>query len=86
MPVLAYVQDIYDTFLATSREELENAAQKLKEMTPPPMNSMLEKQPRADAITKRLDRSKMEIKDVLPTTPGTTCYILPYCSVQVISN
>jgi hypothetical protein len=40
-------------------------------MTPPPMNTMLEKQPRAEAIKKRLERQSIPIVDVPPTNPGT---------------
>ena len=35
------------------------------------MNSMFEKQPRAEALHKREQRSRMVVKDVPPTTPGT---------------
>ena len=80
LPVLEYVEDIYNTFLAATSEELKNAAQKLKELTPLPMNSMLQKQPRAEAIAKRLERSKMEIIDVPPTTPGT---IYKLCNIAL---
>ena len=72
MAISEYLQQIYDTFFATTSEEMKNAAQKLKNITPPPMNSMLEKQSKTDAIAKRLARSNMEVMDVPPTTPGTS--------------
>lgn len=34
------------------------------------MNTMLEKQPRADALKKRAERQLMTVKDVPPTAPG----------------
>lgn len=44
----------------------------LKEMAPAPMNSMLDKQPREEAIEKRARRMKMTVEDVAPTsTPST---------------
>ena len=57
--------------MQANKDELGDAATKLKEKAPMPMNSMLEKQPRVEAVKKRADRSKMVAKDVPPTTPGT---------------
>ena len=53
-----------------SKDEISDAANKLREMTPAPMNSMLEKQPKEDAIKKRDKRRSIVAADVLPTTPG----------------
>lgn len=67
-----YVEEIYQTYLQSTKEELRAAAINLQEMTPAPMNSMLEKQPREEAIEKRAKRMKMTLEDVPPTsTPGT---------------
>ena len=67
-----YVEEIYQTYLESTKEELSAAALKLKEMAPAPMNSMLDKQPREEAIEKRAKRMKMTVEDVPPTsTPGT---------------
>lgn len=67
-----YVEEIYQTYLQSTKEELSAAAMKLKEMAPAPMNSMLDKQPREEAIEKRVKRMKMTVEDVPPTsTPGT---------------
>ena len=65
------MEEIFQTFLTATSEELKGAADKLKEMTPSPMNSMLEKEPISDAIKKRNDRSKKIVEDVPPTTPLT---------------
>ena len=67
-----YVEEIYQTYLQSTKEELSAVATTLQEMTPAPMNSMLEKQPREEAIDKRTKRMKMTVEDVPPTsTPGT---------------
>ena len=54
-----------------SKDELKDAATKLQEKVPAPMNTMLEKQSKVEALQKRAERSKMVIKDVPPITPGT---------------
>ena len=71
LSVVAYVQEIYETFLTATKKDIKDAAQKLSEMTPEPMNSMLDKQSKADAIAKTPERSKMVIQDIPSTTPGT---------------
>lgn len=39
-------------------------------MTPEPMNTMLTKQPKDEAIKKRKERKLMVVEEVPPTTPG----------------
>ena len=64
-----YVEEIYQTYLESTKKELDAAALQLKEMAPAPM---LEKQPREEAIEKRARRMKMTVEDVAPTsTPST---------------
>ncbi|XP_015751817.1 PREDICTED: uncharacterized protein LOC107331715 isoform X2 [Acropora digitifera] len=70
-PNFDYVEEIFQTFMKASKDNLKDAATKLQEETPAPMNTMLEKQPRAEALQKRAERSKMVTKDVPPTTPVT---------------
>lgn len=81
-----YVEDVYQAFLvAEQREQLKDAMQELHDMNPPPMNTMLEKQSREEAIQKRTERKEKTVQDVPPTTPGnvhskiynikTTCVI-----------
>ena len=66
-----YVEDIYQAFLvAEEREELMDAKQELHAMNPPPMNTMLEKQSREEAVQKRTERKGKTVQDVPPTTPG----------------
>jgi len=64
-----YVEEIFQTYLMASKDEISDAANKLREMTPAPMNSMLEKQPKEDAIKKRDKRRSIVVTDVPPTTP-----------------
>ncbi|CAB4018454.1 Hypothetical predicted protein, partial [Paramuricea clavata] len=64
----AYIQEIYETFELSSKADLKGAAVKLKEMCPPPMNTMLSKQTKREALKKRSDRSQIVIQDVPPTT------------------
>ena len=67
-----YVEEIYQTYLESTKKELDTAAMQLKEMAPAPMNLMLDKQPREEAIEKRARRMKMTVEDVAPTsTPST---------------
>lgn len=54
--------------MKASKDNLKDAATKLQEKTPAPMYTMLEKQPRAEALQKRAERSKMVTKNVPPTT------------------
>lgn len=71
MYILGYVQEIYETFLDAQKEgNLKKEYEKLKKMTPEPMNAMLNKQPRDEAIKKRKERRAMVVKDVPPTATG----------------
>ena len=66
-----YLEDIYQAFLvAEDRDQLRDAMQELHAMNPPPMNTMLEKQSREEAIQKRTERKGKTVQDVPPTTPG----------------
>ena len=49
---------------------MQDACIELKNMVPDPMNTMLEKQPREEAIRKWTERMRMVAKDVPPTAPG----------------
>lgn len=79
--MVGYVQAIYETLLAATKKDLENAAKKLKEISPEPMNSMLTKQPKTEAIAKHKQRKIMVTQDVPPTTPGNELSKL--CSIPV---
>ena len=54
---------------AIEKKQLEEAIDELAEKTPPPMNTMLTKQSREEAIEKRR-RDAMQLVDIPPTNPG----------------
>lgn len=64
------MEEIFQTFLKASKDELIDAAKHLKENAPAVMNTMLVKQPRAEALQKIIQRKNIVTKDVPPTTPG----------------
>lgn len=68
---LDYVEDVYQTLLEAMNTTncLGSAVRELKEMTPLPMNTMLDKETRESALDSRQKRKKMVPKNVPPTTP-----------------
>lgn len=62
-----YVEELYQFYLKSSKEDLASAVDELKEMTPQPMLSMFEKQPKEAAVQKRSERKRMVTKEVPPT-------------------
>ena len=68
---LDYVEDIYQTLLEAMNTTncLGNSVRELKEITPLPMNTMLDKETRESALDSRQKRKKMVPKNVPPTTP-----------------
>ena len=71
LSILAYVEQIYQTYVAaSSKKALHDACQKLDAMTPDPMNTMFEKQPREVVIQKQKARKSLVVDDVPPTTPS----------------
>ncbi|KAJ7386145.1 hypothetical protein OS493_012491 [Desmophyllum pertusum] len=69
-PVFDYVEEIFQTTMGAIKEKkLDAAIHELKNMTPAPMNTMLEKQPRQEVLQKRDERRRMSCNDVPPTTP-----------------
>ena len=69
--VLDYVDEIFYTICGSIKAKtFTKAREELKTMTPPPMNTMLEKQPKSEALKKREDRRQMQVKDVPPSIPG----------------
>lgn len=53
-----------------TNRSLPGAKEKIKQMTPLPMNTMLEKESRDEAIKKHAERQSMVTKDVPPTNQG----------------
>ena len=66
--VLDYVEEIFQTLLSASSDDLIRAIAKLQELTPLPMNSMLQRE-------SKTDRSKRVVEDVPPTTPGKKAHV-----------
>ena len=65
-----YVEEFYQTYLeAENTKQLGAAANELRDKTPLPMNSMLQKEDRKVAVEGRQARQKMEVVNVPPTTP-----------------
>lgn len=63
-----YVEEIYETFINAAKEKtLKPALTELDDMSPAPMNSMLNKESREEAILKRNQRKRMVVVDVLST-------------------
>lgn len=65
-----YVEDIFQTFMNASTEELVAAEAELKEMSPAPMNTILDKESKEEAIQKLEHRKKIVVADVPPTCEG----------------
>ncbi len=55
---------------AITNNKLQKMIEDIEKETPPPMNTMLEKQSRHEAIEKKKTRERMVITDVPPTNPG----------------
>ena len=51
-------------------KKMDKAIEEIKTETPDPMNTMLEKESRVEAIKKKQARERMTIVDVPPTNPG----------------
>lgn len=60
----------FQTFLTSTKDELKGASDKLKDITPSPMNTMLEKESKSTAVQKKMQRSKKITENVPPTTPA----------------
>lgn len=75
------MEDIYQTFHAAQHgDQLKGAMQELNDMNPPPMNTMLEKQSREEAM-KRTERKGKSVQDVPPTAPGKYFWSLDRCRI-----
>ena len=65
------VDEMYETIVdAILGKKVEKKMEEIKNETPAPLNTMLEKQPRSDAIQKKKIREGMLIHNVPPTNPG----------------
>lgn len=74
------MQDIYENFLSASKRDMADAIVKLKEMCPPPMNSMLTKQTKQEALKKKSDRMQITVQHFQPSIPGKIFMLKDCCS------
>lgn len=65
-----YVAEIYQAMVTTSRQDLEQVANDLKEIVPGAMHTMLEKKTKEEAIKKHLERKQKETVICPPTCSG----------------
>ena len=66
-----YIDDIYNTFLDAKKcNTLRAAKEDLEAMTPAPINTMIEKQPRDEAIELWKKRKSMVVQDIPSTVAG----------------
>ena len=68
--IKAYVKELYKILLEITDQECHHASKTLKDLTPAPISTMLEKSPKIDAIKKHTDRKVMSVVDV-PATGST---------------
>lgn len=66
---LDHVEEMFQTFLMAYSDDRNVAAGRWKEMTPLPMNSMLNRESKADTVNEKNDRSKKVVEDVPPSLP-----------------
>ena len=67
---LDYVGELFKFYMTLSKQQLQDACNYMKKMVPQPMNSMLDKQPREEAIRMREKRMNMVTTAVPPTAPS----------------
>lgn len=69
---LDYIESLYETFVdATSYNLLKEAKEELDAMAPAPMNTMLDKQPREEALELWKRRKTMTVQEVPSTLTGS---------------
>ena len=69
--VKGYVDEIHNTVVdASENKMLTKAIEEIKSSTPSTMNTMLDEQPRKEAIKKKKTKENMPIVDVPLTNPG----------------
>lgn len=68
--ILDYVEEIFNVMVNMDEEAVEAACNALVKMTPAPMNTMLEKQSKEEAIRKMSERKEKVVVDVPPTGEG----------------
>ncbi|CAH3026729.1 unnamed protein product [Porites evermanni] len=86
-PNFDYVGELFKFYMTLRKQQLQDACNDMKKMVPQPMNSMLDKQPREEAIRMREKRMNMVTTAVPPTAPSETFYsiIYPYLNTFFIA-
>ncbi|XP_073258656.1 uncharacterized protein [Porites lutea] len=69
-PNFDYVGELFKFYMTLSKQQLQDACNDMKKMVAQPMNSMLDKQPREEAIRKIEKRMNMVTTAVPPTAPS----------------
>ena len=65
-----YVAEIYQALVTSSRQDLKQVANELKEIVPEAMHTMLDKETKEEAIKKHLERKQKETVICPPTCSG----------------
>eukprot|EP00795_Rhopilema_esculentum_P009988 gene9988-18612_t len=78
-----YIEEIYELLTKLEPNELRIAQKTLEDQAPAPINTMLTKQPREEAIIKQAERKAMVTLDVPPTNGEHQSHVK--CSVLIIS-
>jgi len=84
---LDYVGKLFKFYMTLSKQQLHDACNDMTKMVPQPMNSMLDKQPREEAIRIREKSMNMVTTAVSPTAPsGMFCWNLKqhYLKTKVV--
>ena len=75
----AYIGEMFKVLEESADVTFKDAAQTLKKLTPAPMNRMLQRMPREEALKKHEARKLMKTIDVPATGTSISPYLLVYC-------
>ena len=81
---LEYIDELYETLKKSSKEELEAVALQTKEKIIPPMNRMLDRESKADAIEKHNKRKQMITVDVPATGTVSEGYHFKHLNLKLL--
>ncbi|XP_046864355.1 uncharacterized protein LOC124458369, partial [Xenia sp. Carnegie-2017] len=70
--IFDYNDELYHTMMKATKKQFEKASEELSNMSPAPMHTMFERQSRAKAIKKKINRQKMVVANVPPTNVQPT--------------
>ena len=71
-----YIDELYHTMMKATKKQFEKASEELSNMSPAPMHTMFERQSRAKAIKKKINRQKMVVANVPPTNGMTKTFFI----------